>query len=105
MSGRWIRAAISVLLAAGIAVLILPGLNPASARISVYPSPGTPVASETTTFSFRGVKPNRLGPVRITGSITGRHAIEKRIRHSDGNGVSVVPAWRAATLDVDEAIR
>ena len=96
MSCRWNRTAINVLLAAGIVALLLPGLTPASARISVYPSPGTPVASEATTFSFRGVKPNRLGPVRITGSITGRHAIEKRIRHSDGNGVSVVPAGRFA---------
>ncbi len=68
----------------------------ASAKISVFPSPGTPVASDTTTFSFRDVKPNRLGPVRIIGSVSGEHAIARRIKHSDRNGVSLVPAGRFA---------
>jgi len=63
----------------------------ASARISVYPSPGTPVASETTGFSFRGVAPHRLGKVAIIGSVSGRHAIARRIEHSDGAGVSLLP--------------
>lgn len=65
----------------------------ASARISVYPSPGTLVASQTTSFSFRGLSPGRLGPVRITGSLSGRHGV-RRVRHSDGRGVSLVPRRR-----------
>ena len=58
--------------------------------VSVFPSPGTPVASNTTTFSFRGLKPGNLGPVRIVGSKSGRHRAA-RLAHSDGKGVSVVP--------------
>jgi hypothetical protein len=74
----------------------LVGSGPAEARVSVFPSPGTPVVSETTTFSFRGVKPGRLGPVKIIGSVSGRHGIARRIRHSDGHGVSLVPKRRFA---------
>ncbi len=65
----------------------------ASARVSVYPSPGTPVASEATSFSFRGVSPAHLGAVRIIGSVSGRHGT-RRVRHSDGRGVSLLPKRR-----------
>ncbi len=65
----------------------------ASARISVYPPPGTPVASESTSFSFRGLPPDRLGRVLITGSVSGRHGF-RTVRHSDGDGVSLVSKRR-----------
>ncbi len=58
--------------------------------ISVFPAPGTPVASDTTTFSFRGLKPKHLGPVRVTGSKSGLHR-GSRLAHSDGRGISFVP--------------
>ena len=58
--------------------------------VSVFPVPGTQVASERTTFSFRGLVPRQLGPVTIVGSQTGRHG-SRRLVHSDRRGVSVVP--------------
>ncbi len=68
--------------------------SPASAAkpkpVSVYPAPKTPVASDETTFSFRGLKPKNLGKVRVVGSKTGRVG-NTRLRHSDGKGVSLVP--------------
>lgn len=61
--------------------------------ISVYPLPKTPVASDTTTFSFRGIKKSQLGPVIVTGSRTGRHH-GRLLAHSDGRGVSFIPKGR-----------
>ncbi len=61
--------------------------------VSVFPAPGTPVASDATTFSFRGLKPKNLGKVRVIGSKSGRHGYT-RLHHSDGRGVSVVPNRR-----------
>ncbi|MDQ2700800.1 MAG: arylsulfotransferase family protein, partial [Actinomycetota bacterium] len=58
--------------------------------ISVYPLPGTPVASDATTFSFRGIKKKNLGPVTVTGSKSGRHT-GRLLAHSDGRGVSYLP--------------
>jgi len=60
-------------------------------KIAAYPSPGVRVASNETTISFRGVKPSALGPIVVRGSRSGVH--KGRLRaHSDGNGVSFVPA-------------
>ena len=58
--------------------------------VSVFPVPGTPVASESTSFSFRGLRPKHLGRVRIRGSRSGLHR-SRRLAHSDGHGVSVIP--------------
>ncbi len=58
--------------------------------VSVFPAPKTPVASDETTFSFRGLKPRNLGKVKVVGSETGRVG-HTRLRHSDGKGVSIVP--------------
>lgn len=58
--------------------------------VSVFPIPGTPVASDETTFSFRGLNPKSLGKVMVIGSKTGRVG-HRRLRHSDGRGVSVLP--------------
>lgn len=72
----------------------LAGPGPAEAGkrrwVSVYPSPGTPVASDLTTFSFRGISPGRIGPVRVIGSRSGRHG-GTWLKHSDGKGISFVP--------------
>ncbi|MDQ2700205.1 MAG: arylsulfotransferase family protein, partial [Actinomycetota bacterium] len=58
--------------------------------VSVYPAPGTPVASEKTTISFRGLKPANLGSIKVFGSKSGRHG-GKRLAHSDRRGVSFIP--------------
>ncbi len=68
--------------------------GPAQAKkpkpVSVFPAPKTPVASDETTFSFRGLKPKNLGKVRVVGKKTGKVG-HTRLRHSDGRGVSIVP--------------
>jgi hypothetical protein len=58
--------------------------------VSVYPAPGTPVASDKTTISFRGLKPKHLGRIKVVGAKSGVHG-GKRVRHSDGRGVSFNP--------------
>jgi hypothetical protein len=58
--------------------------------VSVFPAPTTPVASDQTTFSFRGLKPKNLGKVRVVAAKTGQVG-HTRLRHSDGKGVSIVP--------------
>jgi hypothetical protein len=73
---------------------------PASAQtpddVSVYPQPGTISASPTTQLSFRGIAPDKLGGIVVSGSRSGMHA--GRIRaHSDGLGASWVPTHRFAS--------
>jgi len=58
--------------------------------VTVFPQPGTPVASDKTTFSFRGTKPRQMGPIIVVGSRSGRHG-GRRLAHSDGKGVSFIP--------------
>ncbi len=88
------RRSLSILLA--FAALMSFGLLTASAEakkskpVSVFPAPKTPVASDETTFSFRGLKPKNLGKVRVVGAKTGKVG-HTRLRHSDGRGVSIVP--------------
>ena len=62
---------------------------PASAAVTVSPQPGTPTASYKTQLSFRGVAPDALGTIRVTGSRSGEHRGEVRA-HSDGQGASLV---------------
>lgn len=80
--------------AAGCIVCILGASATAEAAkpkpVYVFPSPRTQVASDHTTFSFRGLKPKNLGKVKVVGSESGVHG-GKRLRHSDGRGVSFVP--------------
>jgi hypothetical protein len=58
--------------------------------VSVFPSPGTPVASPETEVSFRGLAPDRIGTVDVVGSATGRH-LGTLAPHLDGLGASFVP--------------
>ena len=94
MTFRFEKRLLSALLA--LAALASFGLMTASAEakkpkpVSVFPAPKTPVASDETTFSFRGLKPKNLGKVRIVGAKTGKVG-HTRLRHSDGRGVSIVP--------------
>ena len=70
-----------------------------SKPVSVFPAPHTITASDATTFSFRGVKPSKLGPVSVYGSKTGRHG-GRRLAHSDGRGVSFIPKRHFAPGEV-----
>ena len=79
-----------VALAALLSLGAFAGAAQAKKPVSVFPAPNSKYASDDTTFSFRGLKPRQLGPVKVIGSKTGRKRIT-RLRHSDGRGVSVVP--------------
>jgi Arylsulfotransferase (ASST) len=61
--------------------------------VSVFPAPGTPTALRATEISLRGVAPDAVGSVLVTGSGSGRHegTLEP---HPDGQGVSFVPHRR-----------
>ncbi len=86
--GRLVGLSLSALF-----LFTLAGASSASAAykypVSVFPSPGTPAASDTTTFSFRGVKPRFMGPIKVYGAKSGRH-FGRRLAHSDGRGVSFI---------------
>ncbi|HTU15091.1 MAG TPA: arylsulfotransferase family protein [Solirubrobacterales bacterium] len=74
-------------------------IKPSTARkaIAIFPVAGTRVASDRTTISFRGIKPQNLNlhRVKVIGSRTGVHRGTK-LRHSDGRGVSFVPKKKFA---------
>jgi hypothetical protein len=58
--------------------------------VSVFPIPGSKVATPWTQVTFRGVPASELGTIQVAGSLSGTHAgtIES---DSDGNGGSFVP--------------
>jgi hypothetical protein len=57
---------------------------------AIFPLAGTRTASEGTEISFRGIAPDELGAVEVTGSVTGHHA-GVVMPHGDGEGASFVP--------------
>jgi hypothetical protein len=78
-------------IAAGFVLLALAAAEPAAAAtISAYPPPGTRTAMPGTQISFRGAPLALLGPIRVSGSRSGRHA-GRLEPHSDGQGASFVP--------------
>ncbi len=71
-------------------VLVL-GCGSAAARVvDVYPSPGTQFASPHTQLSFRGVAPDKIGAISVSGSVSGAHG-GRLVAHSDGHGASFLP--------------
>jgi hypothetical protein len=94
MGHRKTRAvAIGALVAAGAATsaVALTGGAAQTGPVDAFPAPGTVAAPRGTEISIRGVAPDAVGPVTVTGSVTGEHAgtLEP---HSDGRGASFVPA-------------
>ena len=65
-------AAVAVAMLLGLAISAVPASAAKPKPVSVFPAPKTPVASDETTFSFRGLKPKNLGKVRVVGAKTGR---------------------------------
>ena len=63
---------------------------PDPGKIGVFPIPGTPTASPQTKISVRGVAPEDIGSMTVTGSKTGAHP-GKFEAHSDGKGASFLP--------------
>jgi hypothetical protein len=59
--------------------------------VHAFPAPGTPAAQRGTEISLRGVAPDAVGIVEVTGSVSGRR--EGTLHpHADGRGASFVPA-------------
>ncbi len=97
MSGARVdRPALCVSLTLALMVAVL-GLLPAgsawavSAPVSVFPIPGSRVASPATQITFRGLPPGDLGRVVVSGSRSGSHA-GRVVGDSDGQGGSFLPA-------------
>jgi hypothetical protein len=67
--------------------------NAQAGPVSAFPAPGTPTALRATEISLRGIAPEAVGTVLVTGSRSGRHegSLEP---HPDGRGVSFVPRQR-----------
>jgi Arylsulfotransferase (ASST) len=59
--------------------------------VDAFPAPGTRAAQRGTEISLRGIAAGAVGPVTVTGSVSGAHpgTIQP---HSDGRGASFVPA-------------
>jgi hypothetical protein len=81
--------------AIGFALLLigacLAGCGSGAQAVSVFPIPGSRVASPQTQIAFRGVPVSRLGKVIVTGSRSGRHA-GRLVSDSDGRGGSFLPS-------------
>src|SRR3954454_14801836 len=101
LNARGLRASVRKLILALGATVAMTGGTPiglaqAGAQqepptFSAYPMPGTPTVGTKTTISFRGGDAAALGTVTVRGSRSGNHA-GKLVAHSDGQGVSFVPA-------------
>jgi hypothetical protein len=94
---RWIGATLLCLVvaSAGATAAALNGeddARPAQAGpVTAFPVPGTQTAAARTEISLRGVAPDQVGTVTVTGSRSGSVAGELR-PHSDGKGASFVPS-------------
>jgi len=87
------RSVAACLVAAGV-LAALTGGGGSSAQtqpVSAFPAPGTRAAQRGTEISLRGIAPDAVGIVEVTGSSSGRH--EGALHpHADGRGASFVPA-------------
>jgi hypothetical protein len=59
--------------------------------VTAFPLPGTQTAAARTEISLRGIAPDQVGTVAVTGSRSGDVAGELR-PHTDGKGASFVPS-------------
>jgi hypothetical protein len=96
------KTAIRIAMRTGAAALtvlavLLPGLTggaasstAAGASVSVFPISGSRVAPPHAQISFRGIAPDQIGTITVTGSRSGQHSGTLK-PHSDGQGASFVP--------------
>jgi hypothetical protein len=74
-----------------LAVVALPlGSSASVGAVSVFPIPGSRVATPSTQITFRGLPIRRLGRITVTGSRSGVHT-GTVLADSDGRGGSFVP--------------
>jgi arylsulfotransferase ASST len=86
---------------------ICPTAALAAGKLAISPAPGTPDASPQTQISLLGVRPSRLGSVRVTGALSGAHSGRLR-RYSHARGASFVlaqPLTQGERVNVTVSIR
>jgi hypothetical protein len=88
---------LAIPLACAVSILWTPATAPsASTPVSVFPVPGSAVASPQTQITFRGRPVSQLGGITVTGSRSGAHS-GRLLGDSDGRGGSFVPAREFAS--------
>jgi len=89
------RRCLAACAASAVASLWAASSAAAQTTVVTFPQPGAGSASPHSEISFRGATAEELRGVTVTGSRSGRHRGELR-DHSDGRGVSFLPARRFA---------
>ncbi len=82
------RAGLGCAVAAVSLTLTTPAVASAP-TVSVFPIPGSRLATPSTQIAFRGIPAGQLGPVIVTGSASGLH-VGRVLADSDGEGGSFV---------------
>ena len=90
MNRKTVVAAGAAVVCGAVGVATLGQAQAAPERATAFPMPGSPVALPATQISLRGVAPDELGPVEVSGSRSGAHPGALR-PHPDGQGASFVP--------------
>jgi hypothetical protein len=85
-----VRAALTAALLALVALVSAGCGTDRPVTVSVFPLPGSQVASPKAQIAFRGLPVEKLGRVRVTGSRSGVHT-GRMLGDSDGNGGSFMP--------------
>ncbi len=85
-----LRAGLTVLAAIAVVTAIADDPARAATPVSVFPSPGSRVATEKTQITFRGVPIAQLGHITVKGHLSGTHSGRLRA-DSDGQGGSFIP--------------
>ena len=62
----------------------------AAETVTVFPSPGTHYNLPRTQIAFRGIRRRYIGPVQVSGSVTGIHT-GRLVADSDNDGASFLP--------------
>ena len=90
MASIRIGRTLSAALMAAVVFLAAAAVARAAGGVAVFPIPGTHYNRPQTQISFRGVTPSAIGPVQVTGSVSGVHT-GHLAAHSDGDGASFLP--------------
>src|SRR5579859_2031554 len=84
-------ALVTLAAAATVAGCVLAAPAGRAEPVTVFPTPGSRMATPQTQIVFRGVPVSRLGSVVVTGSRSGRHR-GRLVADSDGHGGSFLPS-------------
>ena len=88
---RLLRAALLALLAGLALAASAQAATQGPPPVYVFPIPGGQYAAPQTQITFRGVPAGALGPIAVSGSVSGAHPGTVQA-DSDGNGASFIPS-------------